>query len=391
MRPLRIVASVLALALSSLIASGTGGADTTTGATGRPSVRLEPIAQVEEPTALAARRGDPTLYVAEQAGRVVAVRDGEIAGAVLDLRSRVTAGGEQGLLGIVFSPDGSKLYTNSTDRSGNTRIDEFDFVSMVDGGRAEPTSRRLLLKVRQPESNHNGGQLAFGPDGYLYIGLGDGGGADDEGDGHADEGNGQSLDTLLGKILRIDPTPSGTRPYTIPADNPFADGGGRPEIWSIGLRNPWRFSFDRETDDLWIADVGQNEWEEIDLAPAADGGGRGTNFGWPVFEASTRFRDEEPASDTVDPVLDLSHDDGFCAVTGGYVYRGTDIPALVGAYVYTDYCDGTLRWVRVADGKVTAKGTLGTSSDSVASLGEDSLGELYVLSQSDGLYRLDRR
>jgi glucose/arabinose dehydrogenase len=350
-----------------------------------------PIAQVEAPTAMATRRGDQTLYVAEQAGRVIAVRDGEIAGAVLDLRSSVTAGGEQGLLGMAFSPDGSKLVVNITDRAGNTRIEEYEFDSTLDGGRAEPTSRRLLLRVKQPQPNHNGGQLAFGPDGYLYIGLGDGGGADDEDDGHADEGNGQSLDTLLGKILRIDPTPSADRPYTIPPDNPFAGGGGRPEIWSSGLRNPWRFSFDRTTGDLWIADVGQDEWEEIDVARAADGGGRGTNFGWPVFEANSRFRDGEPASDTVDPVIELSHDDGFCAVTGGYVYRGTDIPALVGAYVYTDYCDGTLRWIRVDDGAVTAKGTLGTSSDSIASLGEDSIGELYVLSQSDGLSRLDRR
>ena len=384
-----VAATVAAMALL-IVGSVVAGASTHA-AGSRPSARLVPIAQVDAPTAMATRRGDQTLYVAEQAGRVIAVRDGEITGAVLDLRRRVTAGGEQGLLGIAFSPDGSKLYVNFTDRAGNTRIEEYEFDSMLDGGRAEPTSRRLLLKVTQPDSNHNGGQLAFGPDGYLYIGLGDGGGADDEGDGHADEGNGQSLDTLLGKILRIDPTPSGDRRYTIPSDNPFANGGGRPEIWSSGLRNPWRFSFDRTTGDLWIADVGQNEWEEIDVAPAADGGGRGTNFGWPVFEANTRFRDDEPASDTVDPVVELSHDDGFCAVTGGYVYRGTDIPALVGAYVYTDYCDGTLRWVRVADSAVTAKGTLGTSSDSIASLGEDSLGELYVLSQSDGLYRLYRR
>jgi glucose/arabinose dehydrogenase len=382
--------ALLAAAVAAVGATGAlAGAADASAPTGHVSVGLEPVASVEAPTAMATRRGDPTLYVTEQAGRVVAVRDGQIVGAVLDLRRRVTSDDEQGLLGITFSPDGSNLYVDFTDRQGNTRIEEYAFTPATDGGgRAEPTSRRLLLRIRQPQANHNGGQLAFGPDDYLYIGTGDGGNADDEGDGHAEDGNGQSLDTLLGKILRIDPTPGADRPYRVPADNPYAGGGGRPEIWASGLRNPWRFSFDRTTGDLWIADVGQSAWEEINHSPADEGGGRGANYGWPAREGDHAFRDVETTGPTTPPLVELSHDRGFCAITGGYVYRGEDVPALQGAYVFSDYCDGTLRWVRAEAGAATDRGSLGVSADSVASLGEDSLGELYVLSQSDGLLRV---
>jgi glucose/arabinose dehydrogenase len=377
-----------ALAVTSLVSALTVDAGASA-PSGRASVALEPVARVDAPTAMATRRGDPTLYVTEQAGRVVAVRDGRITGAVLDLRSRVSADGEQGLLGVAFSPDGTRLYVDFTDRRGDTRVEEYDFTPATDGGgRAEPTSRRLLLRIPQPQPNHNGGQLAFGPDDLLYIGTGDGGAADDEGDGHAEHGNGQSLDTLLGKILRIDPTPGDDRPYRVPADNPYADGGGRPEIWASGLRNPWRFSFDRETGDLWIADVGQSMWEEINLARADDGGGRAVNYGWPADEGDHAFRDVETTGPTTGPLVELSHDRGFCAITGGYVYRGEDVPALEGAYVFSDYCDGVLRWVRTEGGRVTGRGSLDVSADSIASLGEDNLGELYVLSQSDGLLRI---
>jgi glucose/arabinose dehydrogenase len=392
---LGIVAALL-VAESEIVASAT----TTTSRTGVGAlpVRLQPVAQVDTPTAMAVRTGDSTLYVAEQSGRVVAVRDGGITGAALDLRKRVTSGGEQGLLGIAFSPDGSKLYVHFTDRDADTRIEEYSFVATPGGGgRAEPTSRRRILRVRDQESNHNGGQLAFGPDGMLYIGLGDGGGAGDEGPGHARGGNGQSLDTLLGKILRIDPHAAAGRAYTIPPDNPYADGGGRPEIWAFGLRNPWRFSFDRATGDLWIADVGQDAWEEIDLATVASGAGRGVNFGWNLFEARHRFRAEAPsvaaggspeAPTTQQPIVERSHDGGSCSITGGYVYRGTLLPDLAGAYVYADYCDGTLRWVRQTGGDLTGKGTLDVSGDSIASFGEGPDGELYVLSQTDGLLAL---
>jgi glucose/arabinose dehydrogenase len=248
-----------------------------------------------------------------------------------------------------------------------------------------------MLRVRDHESNHNGGQLAFGPDGMLYIALGDGGGGGDEGEGHAEGGNGQSLRTLFGKILRIDPRPDGDRPYTIPADNPFADGGGRPEIWSYGLRNPWRFSFDATTGDLWIGDVGQNTWEEIDVSPVGDGAGRSVNFGWNLFEGREEFREPragESTDELREPLLQLASDDGNCSVIAGFVYRGIAIPDLQGAFVFADYCNGDVRWVRQEDNEVIARGKLGVSGDSIASFGQDNDGELYVLSQSDGLFRL---
>jgi len=350
---------------------------------GAAAVTLTPVAQVESPTAMAVRDRDPALYVAEQVGRVVAVRDGALDSTpVLDLTDRVGSGGERGLLGIAFSPDATKLYAHYTDTNGDTRLDEY---AMTDGT-ADPGSRRELLALEQPQANHNGGQLAFGPDDLLYLGLGDGGAAADEGSGHAAGGNGQSLDTLLGKILRIDPNPSGDRPYSIPSDNPFADGGGRPEIWAYGLRNPWRFSFDRETGDLWIGDVGQNAWEEVDYMPAGEGAG--ANYGWARYEGNHPFSGEE-IPDTVPALFEYPNPDQGCAVTGGFVYRGTRIPDLVGAYVFADYCEGQLRALRQENGQVAVERFLDVSATNVAAFGEDEEGELYVLSQGDGLLRID--
>ncbi|MEX0666592.1 MAG: PQQ-dependent sugar dehydrogenase [Acidimicrobiia bacterium] len=351
----------------------------------RGTVELVHIADVDTPTAFAVRFGDDALYVAEQDGRVVAVDDSGDVSTVLDLTDRTSADDEQGLLGLVFSPGGERLYVHFTNNAGDTRVEEY----AVDDEGPVVSSRRRILAVRQPQANHNGGQLAFGPDGMLYLGLGDGGGSGDEDSGHAREGNAQSLRTLLGKILRIDPTPNGDSPYTIPDDNPFADGGGRPEIWSYGLRNPWRFSFDRAGGDLWIGDVGQDEWEEINVSPAAQGAGDGWNFGWNVFEAEERYRDGDTNGPALPPLLSLSRDDGNCSVIGGFVYRGTTIPDLVGAYVYADYCNGRLRYVRESNTEVEEKGSLGVSLDEVSSFGEDNDGELYVLSQSSGLYRID--
>lgn len=360
---------------------------TTTAPTESPSsvplssvnVALTKIADVSAPTAMATRKGDASIYVAEQAGRVVAV-NGEQTATVLDISDHVNAGGERGLLGMTFSPDGSKLYVHYSDPDGNTQIDEYAVTAEgVDSG-----SRRAVFSQAQPQANHNGGQIAFGPDGLLYLGLGDGGAGGDQGAGHAAEGNGQSSDTVLGKIIRIDPAGD---PYVIPADNPFADRGGRGEIWSYGLRNPWRFSFDRKTGDLWIGDVGQNAWEEVDFVAAPDAG-KGVNFGWPNLEGTHPYR-RDPLDDAVAPVAEHSHDDGWCSVIGGYVYRGKAIPALHGAYLYTDYCASTVRALRLVDGVVTENVELPLITTNVQSFGQDADGELYLLTTSDGLFRID--
>jgi glucose/arabinose dehydrogenase len=302
---------------------------------------------------------------------------------VLDLSGEVSGGGEQGLLGLTFSPDGGRLYVNFTDRAGDTRVVEYAF----SGGRADTGTRRELLFVDQPFANHNGGQVSFGPDGRLYVGLGDGGSGNDPGD------RAQNLGDLLGSILRIDPAPSGGRPYTIPPDNPFVgrrDGpsGARGEIWMYGLRNPWRFSWDRQTGDLWIADVGQNAVEEINfLAGAAPAG---ANFGWPLMEGSRRNRGANPEG-AVLPIFEYGHDQG-CSVTGGYVYRGSRLPALRGVYVYSDFCSGTLWGLVQSGGQEAGQRELdvgGASGLRVASFGEDSAGELYVLNLGGGLFRFE--
>ncbi|MEX0666591.1 MAG: PQQ-dependent sugar dehydrogenase [Acidimicrobiia bacterium] len=345
------------------------------------NVVLTPVADVKTGTAMATRPDDPALYVALQSGQVVALNEG-VTSTVLDFAGRVRVGGERGLLGLTFSPDGTKLYVHYSDVNGDTTVDEYTF----EDGRVDPATRRIVLSLDQPQSNHNGGQLAFGPDGMLYLGLGDGGGAGDEGSGHAPEGNGQSLDTLLGKIVRIDPRPSLAAAYRIPPDNPFAADGGRPEIWAYGLRNPWRFSFDRSTDDVWIADVGQGEWEEVNMMPFE--AIAGANFGWPVFEGAHDFRGGGSPNATT-PVFETSHDDGNCSITGGYVYRGTRIPDLVGAYVFSDYCNPAVAAIRVEGGRVIVGRSLGVTAANVSSFGEDNDGELYVISQSDGVFRID--
>ncbi|HEV3135399.1 MAG TPA: PQQ-dependent sugar dehydrogenase [Acidimicrobiia bacterium] len=361
-----------------------GSSNGGSGRVGAAKVKLTSIARVEGPTAFATRQGDRALYVTEQVGRVRAVRDGNLdAQPVLDVTADVGSGGERGLLGLAFSPDGSRMYVYYTNRDGDIRVDEYAMAgNSVDAG-----SRREVLAVDHPPApNHNGGQTSFGPDGNLYLGLGDGGGAGDMGTGHADGGNAQSLDTLLGKILRIDPTPSAGAAYTIPSDNPFADGGGLPEIWSYGLRNPWRFSWDRKTGDMWIADVGQNQWEEVDFV--AGGRGAGTNFGWNRLEGTHQFSGQAPAN-AVAPIYEYSHADGGCSVSGGYVYRGTKIPDLRGAYVFTDYCTSTLRAITEEGGRLAGQRDLGVKGNQVTAFGEAQDGELYVLSQSDGLQRID--
>jgi glucose/arabinose dehydrogenase len=376
----------MALLLSAACSASTTSTTATRTGSGEPAaplasvqVSLQQVATLEQPLALAIRTGDPTIYVAEKTGRVMAIRDGRVDPTpVLDLSTEVSLGGEQGLLGLAFSPDGRFLYVNYTDVQGDTRIVEY----AMRGDRAVASSRRQLLFVDQPYDNHNGGHLLFGPDGYLYIGLGDGGSGGDP------QGNGQSLGTLLGKMLRIDPRPDGDRPYSIPADNPFVDrAGARPEIWAYGLRNPWRYSFDRATGDLWIADVGQSAWEEIDRHPAE--APAGTNYGWNLLEGSHRYAGDAPEG-AIPPVYEYAHAAGGCVVIGGAVYRGTAIPALAGAYLFADFCRGELEAIRLgADGDVE-HAMLGPTVPDVSSFGEDADGEIYVLSLDGAVYRLTR-
>jgi glucose/arabinose dehydrogenase len=307
----------------------------------------------------------------------MAIRHGSVDSLpALDLRGEVSQGSEQGLLGLAFSPDGGFLYVNYTDPNGDTNVDEFAFRA----GRAVLDTRRRVLFVDQPFPNHNGGNLAFGPDGYLYIGLGDGGSGGDP------YGNGQSLKTLLGKMLRIEPRPSGSKPYGIPPDNPFVGRrGARPEIWALGLRNPWRYAFDRDTGDLWIGDVGQDTVEEVDRQPA--GSKEGLNYGWNRLEGTHPYEGSPPRR-AVSPVYEYPHEGGVCAVTGGYVYRGQAIPALVGAYLFADTCAGWIRAFRLVDGKAGDVADLGLSAGSPVSFGEGPNGELYVLSLGGPVYRI---
>jgi glucose/arabinose dehydrogenase len=342
----------------------------------RVRLRLVRVATVEQPVAMTIRLGDPALYVAQKTGEVVALRDGRVdRRPVLDLSGEVSTGGEQGLLGIAFSPDDQFLYANFTDLGGDTRVVEYRMGERT----VDPGSAREILFVRQPFPNHNGGNIAFGPDGYLYIGLGDGGLANDPAN------RAESLHDLLGKMLRIDPRSSGGRAYTIPPDNPFVGrAGARPEIWAYGLRNPWRYSFDRETGDLWIADVGQNEREEIDFQPASSPGGE--HYGWDGYEGSLPFEPPFPG-DAVPPVYDYGRELG-ATVIGGYVYRGADIPGLQGAYVFGDFYEPAVRALVLEDGRVTEHRELGPRVEALSSFGEDHVGQLYALSLSGPVYRL---
>jgi len=351
----------------------------TTAPLGDPVVAMEPIGTFDQPVDLARRVDDPTLYVVERTGRVVPVREGAAGAPVLDITDLTEGQGEQGLLGLTFAPDGARAYVNHTDKGGDTVIAEY---AVGADGTFDPASRRVLLTIEQPFPNHNGGNVTIGPDGMLYIGMGDGGAADDP------QRTSLNVSSLLGKILRIDPAPSGDQPYGIPADNPFVGvDGARPEIWAVGVRNPWRFSFDSATGDLWIADVGQNVLEEIDVAWAADGGGRGMNFGWSAWEGSQRYNTDQPAEGATPPIYEYEHGDAGCSVSGGEVYRGTAIPALVGWYVFADFCSGYVTGLRIADRAVAASLTLGQMPSAAAVRGGPD-GELYVVSIEGPISRI---
>jgi glucose/arabinose dehydrogenase len=373
-----------------LLASLLACSDSTGPAVGDIPLALQAVATgLDFPDGLAAPRGDPRLFVVEKGGRIRIIRNGALAPvAFLDLSGQISTGSEQGLLGLAFDPayaTNGRFVVNYTNLNGDTRISAFHV--SADPDVADRSSESVLLAVDQPFANHNGGQLAFGPDGYLYIGLGDGGSAGDP------NGNAQSLATLLGKLLRVDL--NGAAPYAVPSDNPFASTGParRGEIWSWGLRNPWRFSFDRARGDLYIGDVGQDAYEEIDVSPVGAGAGRAVNFGWNRMEGTHCYPPD--SSDSCDrtgltgPVLDYGHSDG-CSVTGGYVYRGTAIPALVGTYFYSDYCGGWVRSFRYASGGATdhREWPALRPGGSVTSFGEDAAGELYLVTREGGLYRI---
>ncbi len=328
--------------------------------------------------------GSKRLFIVEQDGMILALDPNtNKLSTFLDIRDRINNdGNERGLLGLAFSPNYSNdglFYVNYTDKEGTSTISRFR--RSEDPNFIDPQNEQILLTVKQPYRNHNGGGLAFGPDGYLYIALGDGGNAGDP------LGNGQNTDTLLGKILRIDvATHEG---YRIPPDNPFVSGGGRPEIWAYGLRNPWRFSFDRATGDLWIADVGQSALEEVNFQPAGALGG--TNYGWNYKEGDTPFKDTPPQGAALsDPVFIYNHGKG-CSVTGGYVYRGAALPEFNGLYIFGDYCSGFV-WAtnRIIGGFKTQD--LFKINGEISSFGVDEAGELYALDHLAGaVLRLERK
>ncbi len=330
---------------------------------------------------------DDRLFVVERQGVIRIVTDGNVLDTpFLDITGRVGSdSSEQGLLGLAFPSNHAEtglFYVDYTDLNGDTVVSRFQV--SVDSDRADPTTEEVVLTQDQPAWNHNGGMIAFGPDGYLYIGLGDGGGQGDP------DGNGQRADTWLGKILRInvDPDSSGNQTYSVPDDNPYVgDEDALPEIWASGLRNPWRFSFDRETGDLWIADVGQNEFEEVNVIGPNDGG---ANFGWNLVEGPSCFADSDcnPAS-FVEPVFTYTHSSGDgCSVTGGYVSHGQDFADLNGVYLFADYCTGKL-WRLFPDGAggYDVSDPIETGLN-VSSFGEGADSRLYVVDLSGAVYEL---
>jgi glucose/arabinose dehydrogenase len=368
-------------------AAAGGAADGAAAATG---VRLQRVGRFEAPLYVTAPPGDRRrIMVVEQGGRILVVRGGRTLRApFLDLRGIVTAGGEQGLLGLAFAPDyarSGRFYVYFTRRDGRQEVAEYRRGASPE--QADPGTRRSVLVMADPAANHNGGDITFGPDGLLYIGTGDGGGANDQ---FGARGNAQNRGSLLGKILRIDPQAAGGRPYTVPASNPFTGRAGmRPEIYAWGLRNPWRWSFDRATGDVTIADVGQNAVEEVNFARR--GTWKGANYGWRPLEG-TRRNFDEPAPGAVPPVLEKSHDDGWCSITGGYVVRDPALPALAGRYVYGDFCLGRIRAARLRPGGASGDRSLGLPTVAqLASFGEDAQGRVYVVSLGGAVYRLAAR
>lgn len=339
--------------------------------------------ELQAPVAIShAKDNTGRLFFVEKAGRIRIFKDGSLVDEpFLDIRERVgSKSSEQGLLGLDFHPaykDNGSFFVNYTDPDGNTIISRFR-VRQDNPNQADPGSEERLIAIQQPYPNHNGGSVVFGPDGALYLGLGDGGAGGDPQD------NAENPDTLLGKILRINVDTE--QSYSIPADNPFVNGGGKPEIWALGLRNPWRFSFDRLTGELYIADVGQNQWEEINFLPAGSPGG--ANFGWDFLEGTHPFEGIPPAG-LVPPVFEYDHSQG-CSVTGGYVYRGSSLPELNGIYLFGDYCSGNIWGLLRTDQETWQAELLFRVTGNLTSFGEDENGEIYLAAYPGELMKLTR-
>jgi glucose/arabinose dehydrogenase len=348
------------------------------------SFELEPIMQDLRRPLFVTHAGDGTgrLFVVEQGG-IIYVLNGTESSVFLDLSSLVSAAAnqdgytERGLLGLAFHPDYAEngtFFVNYTDRAGHTQVVKYQVTD--DPNVADANSAEIILTQMQPFPNHNGGHMAFGDDGYLYIAMGDGGAAGDPLEA------GQDPQLLLGSILRLDVNMESG--YGIPADNPFADGAnGAPEVWSKGWRNPWRFSFDRATGDMYIGDVGQNQWEEINFEPADNAGG--LNYGWNILEATHPFSGAEVPDGLVMPIAEYSHGDGSCSVTGGYVYRGEAIPDLQATYLFSDYCSGVLRYAYRDESGAWQSDVLMQTGMQVSSFGQDEAGEIYLVSYGEGI------
>jgi glucose/arabinose dehydrogenase len=344
-------------------------------------VKLEVAASgLANPVHLTAPAGDQRLFIVEQPGRIRIVQSGQLLSTpFLDLTSKVRYGGEQGLLSMAFHPQYASngfFYVNYTDTNGDTRVERYRVSS--DANRADAASAKQLLFIDQPYSNHNGGHILFGPDGMLYIGMGDGGSGGDP------QGHGQNRNSLLGKILRIDVN-SGD-PYGIPSNNPFVSTTGvKPEIWAYGVRNPWRLAFDRTDGTFYVADVGQNAVEEINVVPAATGG---QNYGWNIMEGTRCYGSSSCSRNgLLVPINEYSHSDG-CSVTGGVVYRGSRLTQLRGHYFYADYCQGWIRSFRYSNGQANdARSWQLGDVGQILSFGEDASGEMYVLSANGRVYR----
>ena len=349
------------------------------------------VGNLASPIGVAVAAGDPRLFVIGQAGQIVIVSGGKVVGTFLDISKLLSCCGERGLLGLAFHPQyasNGRFFVRYTDPAGDVRISEFHVSS--DPNKANPASEKILLTIPHPNyANHNGGRIVFGPDGYLYIGTGDGGSGGDP------NNHGQSLQTLLGKLLRIDVDhTTGTKPYAIPSTNPFVGrSDALPEIFAYGLRNPYSFSFDRLTGDLWIGDVGQDLWEEVDRAPVSSGGGNGLDFGWSVMEGNHCYKPASGCntSGLTLPLAEYTHGSGDsigCAIIGGYVYRGSAHPELSGRYFFGDECSGHI-WDVTAAGPPTQSPQLLLSSGlNIDGWGEDVSGELYLVAANGVLYQL---